>query len=110
MYQKYKLCIFLTFLKKELLELGIFFAILKSFFWPEKFFFYFFKPKKLFENEKKIPNSKKNIPRMNFFNKKNNIVKIFNILYFYIYDCRNFRLLFQIFIFIVIYCNIITHF
>lgn len=102
--------IFLTFLKREPLELGIFFAFSKSFFWPENFFFYFLKPKKLFENEKKIPNSKKNIPRMSFFNKKNNIVKTNNILYFYIFDCRKFRLLFKKYFFIVIYCNLIIHF
>ncbi len=60
--------------------------------------------------KKKIPNSKKNIPRMNFFNKKYNIVKSINILYFYIFDCRKKRLLFKKYFFIVIYCYILIIF
>ena len=103
------MCIF-SISKKRAFGIRNFFCIFKKFFLARKFFFYFFKPKKLFENEKKIPNSKKNNPRMNFFNKKYNIVKTNNILYFYIFDCRKFRLLFKNIFFIVIYCNIIIHF
>ena len=87
-----------------------FFQFQKVFFKKKKKKKYFSGQKKLFENEKKIPNSKKNIPRMNFFNKINNIVKIINILYFSIFDCRKKRLLFKKYFFIVFYCNILIIF
>ena len=43
---------------------------------------------------------------MNFFNKKCNIVKLINILYFSKFDCRKFRLFNKKYFFIVFYCNI----
>jgi hypothetical protein len=92
------------------LDEEFFFHFQKVFFKNKKKKKYFSGQKNFLKIKKKIPNSKKNNPRMNFFNKINNIVKIINILYFSIFDCRKKRLLFKKYFFIVFYCNILIIF